>query len=97
VAAAIPSTAIMGGARSRDTTALMHNIEAQQRRHKEENARQKGKRQIRLELIARPFIGDVAPMPDRAAVHGPDEVREQAERDHEEGEEDEVHGPVDEG
>jgi len=97
VAAAIPSAAMMGGACSRATTALMHNIDAQQSRHKEENARQKRKRQIGLELIARPLIGDVAPVPDGAAIHGPDEVGEQAERHHEEGEEDEVHGPVDEG
>jgi len=37
------------------------------------------------------------PVPNRTAVHGTDEVGEEAEGDHEEDEEEEIDGPVDEG
>jgi len=68
---------------SRDATAFVHDVEAQQRRREEENARQKAKRQIGLKLIARSLIRNVAPMPNRSTIHRANKVRQQAERNHE--------------
>jgi hypothetical protein len=62
-----------------------------------ENARQEAKRQISLKLRTSRLSRNAIPVPDAAAVHGTDEVREKTECYHEEHEEDEISGPVDEG
>jgi len=75
----------------------MHHINTQQRTRQKEDTSQEAERQISLKLRARCLARDAMPVPDRTAIHGADEVGEETEGDHEESEEEEVHGEVDEG
>jgi len=75
----------------------VNNPEAQKSTSQKENACQEAKRNISFKLATSRLPCNAIPMPDASAVHGADEIREKAEGDHEEDEEDEVRRPVNEG
>jgi len=60
----------------RDAAALVHYVDAEQCRNQEEDTRQKAESQIRLKLITRPLIRNIAPLPNAATIHGTNEVRQ---------------------
>jgi len=75
-------------------TMAVHDIDAEKGRSQEKDRSQKQECEISSELVASIASSDSIPVPDRAAAIVI--VSKQSKRDHRSGEEEEIHGPVDE-
>jgi len=75
-------------------TMAVHDIDAEKGRSQEKDRSQKQECEISSELVASVASSDSIPVPDRAAAIVI--VSKQSKRDHRSGEEEEIHGPVDE-